>query len=392
MTLSKRLIEEMVEAGRTTSLADFDDPVLGPLRMFPGTWKNTEDLKGHGFNMMALPVRPDDDEREDPTKNGYRLLLNQYKEELNFSVIDKGVPNRGSNSNTDSPDQTIVALNYFQKITQIDSDDFRKTDLHERFDGKAIHKEPGLWLYMTDHQTDDINIARLGTIPHGNSFLAAGRVRNRNANAEDEDVFVLEAPQIEVLRSLIPNINGVVVGGGENPDEIDLEPIVDPVSGEILIDYFAPYRHFHENPYKGKEAIPGFNGFDPVHATDLLRHALEQVLIRIGKIKRVMRLHVDSTLDHAGVNRFTHNGIVNIPFVVREADATAINSTFLIYEVEDSGSGKARHFMQYAQNVILDFIGRPDGHPGRARWPHVSINTMERVSDAAPEAVIESLM
>lgn len=387
MTLDKRLIKEMVDAGRTSSLADFDDPVLGPLRMFPGTWKNTEDLRGHGFNMMALPLLPDDDEEEDPTKNGYRLLMNQYEEELSFAVVDKGVPNRGSviDQSTGSPDQTIVALNYFQKITQIDSDDFRKTDLHERFDGKAIHKEPGLWLYMTDHQTDGINIARLGTIPHGNSFLAIGR-------HEERDVFGPESPRLEAPQSLVPNINGVVVGGGENPVEIDLEPIKDPVSGEIVIDYFKPYRHFHENPYKGKEVIPGFKGFDPVHATDLLRHALEQVLLRIGKIKRIMRLRVDSTLDHAGVNRFTHNGIVNIPFVVRQADATAMNSTFLIYEVEDSQTKKTRYFMQYAQNVILDFIGRPDGHPGRARWPHVSVNTMERVSDAAPEALIESLM
>ena len=47
---------------------------------------------------------------------------------------------------------------------------------------------------------------------------------------------------------------------------------------------------------------------------------------------------------------------------------------------------------QYAQNVILDFLGRPDGHPNRARWPHVSINTMERVSDVVPEAMIESMV
>ncbi|MCH9809527.1 MAG: hypothetical protein K0U74_17540 [Alphaproteobacteria bacterium] len=388
---NKEVISEITQAGRRAAIAEFDDPVLGPLRLLPGTWGNTEELKGHGFNMMALPFVNG--------SNGFRVLMNQYHEDLTFAITDKGVPNRGLNTDPDtgSPDQTIVALDYFQKISQIDSDEFGKSGLHERFDGQRIHKEPGLWLHMIDQNTDDINIARLGTIPHGNSFLAIGRAPNRKASEDDEDDFVLlENPSEEQLkalpRSLIPDINGVVVGGGENPDEIDLEPIKDPDTGEIIIDYFEPYRHFHENPYRGKEPIPGFKGFDPVHATELLRHTLKQIIIPIGKMKRVMRLRVDSTLDHAAVNRFTHNGIINIPFVVRQADATAMNSTFLIYEIEDSKSGMNRYFMQYAQNVILDFIGRPDGHPGRARWPHVSINTMERVSDVEPAAMIKNLL
>lgn len=180
--------------------------------------------------------------------------------------------------------------------------------------------------------------------------------------------------------------------GGGNPEEIDLEPIVDPNTGQVIIDYFEPYRHFHETPYKGKVNIPGFDGFDPVHTTNLLRHAFENVIKKIGVVKRVQRLHVDSTIDHSGNNRVGHSGILNIPFVVREADATAMNSTFIIYEVEDSETGKSRYFLQYAQNVILDFINRPDGHPGRARWPHVSINTMERVLDTTKEAVIEALI
>ncbi|NKB36407.1 MAG: hypothetical protein GKR93_04455 [Gammaproteobacteria bacterium] len=371
MTLKKELIEEMVVSGRSTSLAEAGDEALGPLGMLPGTWENTKELDGFGFNMMALPFA------DDPTvpPNGYRLLMNQYNEVLDFSLVDKGVPNRGLDRDpvAGGADQTIVALEYFQKITQLNSDDSPQTGLNDRFDKQAIHKEPGLWLYMTDHQTDGINIARLGTIPHGNSFLAAGRV--------DEDFWPLQNPTEDQRSGIIPNINGVVVGGGEDPDEVDLEPA-----------YFAPYKHFHENPFKGKVNIPGYNGFDPVHATDLLRLALEKVIASVGEIKQVMRLHVDSTTDHSGVKRFTHNGIVNIPFVVRQADATAMNSTFLIYEVLDKESGKTRYFMQYAQNVILDFIGRPDGHPGRARWPHISINTMERVGDASKEGVMKGLL
>lgn len=386
----KRLLRDLQDTGRSTAIAEFDDPVLGPLRLLPGVWKNTEQLHGYGFNLMALPFKQGENE--------FKVLVNQYDEELTFAVTDKGVPNRGRtvDPETGGLDQTIAALDYFQRITQIDSDEFEKSGLHERFDGQRIHKEPGLWLHMIDHNTDGINIARLGTIPHGNSFLAVGRAPNMKENDDDEDKFaIIEDPtdeQLELIPNLVPSINGIVVGGGENPEEIDLQPIIDPDTGQIIIDYFKPYRHFHENPYSGKVNIPGFKGFDPVHSTELLRHAIRDVLIPIGKIKRVMRLRVDSTLDHAAINRFTHTGIINIPFVVRQADATAMNATFLIFEIEDRNSGEYRYFLQYAQNVILDFIGRPDGHPGRARWPHVSINTMERVSGVETQSIIGSIL
>lgn len=357
MAISEKLIQQIVENGRSIVTADAGDETLGPLSMLPGVWKNTDALHGFGFNMIALPFADEE--------NGYRLLMNQYDEELHFSIVDKGVPNRGSGFDlaTNKPvitDQTIVALDYDQKIVQIAAEDFPQSGEANKFDGQAIHKEPGLWLHMTDQNTTGINIARLGSIPHGNSVLAVGRAP--------------EGPSPGLPPRIVPNVNGVVVGGGVNPDEEDLEP-----------SYFAPYKHFHENPFRGRVPIKGFKGFEPVDTTELLRHALATALP--GEVKNTMRLHVDSTLDHAGVNTLNHSGIVNIPFIVRQADAIAMNSTFLIYEVEDKDTEKMRYFMQYVQNVILDFIGRPDGHPGRARWPHISINTMERVSDADPESV-----
>jgi hypothetical protein len=33
--------------------------------------------------------------------------------------------------------------------------------------------------------------------------------------------------------------------------------------------------------------------------------------------------------------------------------------------------------------VMLDFFPRRDGLPGRIGWPHVSINTLTKVSDEA---------
>jgi hypothetical protein len=349
MTISEKIIRDMVAVGRSIETARSGDATLGPLSLLPGVWKNTADLHGFGFNMMALPFALGE--------SGYRILMNQYDEELHFSVVDKAVPNRGSGvDSTGAPiiaDQTIVALDYDQKIVQIAADDFPVSGEASKFDGKAIHKESGLWLHMTNQNTDGINVARLGTIPHGNSILALGRARNE--------------PFPGFPDGIIPNVNGFVIGGGVDPETEDFFSDV---------SYFDPYKHFYEKPFKGSVAIPGFSGFEPIKMTTLLSLAASRLP---GTIKKTMRLHVDSTLDHAGIK--------NIPFVVRQADAAAMNSTFLIYEVEDSNTGHTRYFMQYAQNVVLDFIGRPDGHPGRARWPHVSINTMERVSEADPQTV-----
>lgn len=355
MGLKDKQIQEMVARGRSIQVANAGDETLGPLMWLPGIWKNTKALHGYGFNMIALPYAK--------SENRFRLLMNQYDEELHFSIVDKGVPNRGFGTDPASgqpviTDQTIVALDYDQKITQIASQDFSEKDnphtgINDRFDGQAIHKEPGLWLYMTDENTDGINVGRLGTIPHGNSILALGRAATEPVKGIDRS-------------TSIPRVNGVVVGGGTDPNAPDFPS-----------PYFDAYKFFHNNPFKGSVPIPGFDGFEPVDTTALLRHALEHTLP--GKVKRSMALRVDSTLDHAGV--------VNIPFVVRQADAASMNSTFIIYEVEDAESKELRYFMQYVQNVILDFLGRPDGHPGRARWPHISINTMERISIPEPENV-----
>jgi len=391
MALEANLIEKMVLTGREISVADNHDARLGPLRWLPGKWTNTDDLQGFGFNIISLPFGK--------SPNGYRLLVNQYNEDLNFLLVDAGVPNRGVvPGTTQQADQTAVALSYSQIITQITSEDsflesiatnpptISKTNINDVFDGKPIHHEPGLWLYMTDQNISDesgseVKVARMGSIPHGNSFIAVG---SSNEIAWDK----LSAND---QRPPIPDINGVVVGGGTDPNMHPLDPILVPGTNKIRIDYFAPYRFFNQNPFKGKVVIPGFTGFEPVHTTTLLGHAFKNYLRSVGVIKNVITLNVDSTIDHSGINRVINPSIGNSPFIARQADTTAMDATFIMYEIVDSKTGKLRYFLQYAQIVMLDFINRPDGHPGRASWPHVSINTMERVSDSSPQAFMESV-
>ena len=113
MALDKVSIEDMAVAGRKIFLAEKDDPKLGPLRWLPGTWKNTSGLEGHGFNMISLPFGK--------SPNGYRLLMNQYDEVLNFIVADVGVPQQRRQSgrwNASRSNRRCLELqsNHYSKI------------------------------------------------------------------------------------------------------------------------------------------------------------------------------------------------------------------------------------------------------------------------------------
>ena len=80
----------------------------------------------------------------------YRLLLNQYDEELNFTLVDKAVPNRGvDDSHTVQTDQFVVTLDYEQVIHQVAVED-RPASQVAGAPGIAIHHEPGLFLNLTN--------------------------------------------------------------------------------------------------------------------------------------------------------------------------------------------------------------------------------------------------
>lgn len=318
------------------------DDDLGPLKLLPGKWATRD----RGWNMIALPFDTND-------RRNFRVLMNQYREELKFTLVDKGVPNRGigqKNGEVVDNDQLVVTLDYEQVIHQIQVDEDPGSD------GKAggecqvddpnekclaIHHEPGLWLYMTNFNTNDINIARLATIPHGNSALALGTADSKKG-----------APEI-------PDLNGLPIGSIAGDD--------------INHPYLASYKKFEDEPFKGTlEGVDAFPGFFPSNLNRILQ------LVHEGNGPKVLKttiLHVDTTLDKAG--------IVNIPFIERQADATEMKSTFWIQELDEKDEhGNQKLRMQYSQLIFLDFFERPPGQgEGLIRWPHVSINTLDKVFD-----------
>jgi hypothetical protein len=319
--LEEHLLNQLKSEGRSISKAQVNDDELGHLKLLPGTWQNAPNLNGRGWNMIALPF-------VDPAGGdlNYRLLLNQYNEVLKFTTVNKAVPNRGIkevDGQVTNTDQFVVTLDYEQSITQVAAEDFPVSG-QAGGQGDGIHLEPGLFLQMANEATDDLEIARMASIPHGNSVMALGKVR------------IFDSPPI------IENENGLPIG----------------LDGDLNQPYLAPYKKFQDNPFK--------NLFNPVDPNDLLRKANQGI-----NIARTTEFKFDTKFGTGGIN--------NIPFIKRQADASEMTATFWLQELEEldeNDNPKLR--LQYTQTVMLDFFPRPDGQ-GVIKWPHVSINTLEKI-------------
>jgi hypothetical protein len=130
---------------------------LGPLQELAGTWK------GKGFNLIA---RPDFHDQTD-----LYLQLNQTRETLRFEPIGSSIPNRGFGQD----DIELFGLTYLQQIADAGLDG-------------ALHIEPGIWVVQPPTTFPPENapapgqlVARMGTIPHGNSLLAQGISQSFNS-------------------------------------------------------------------------------------------------------------------------------------------------------------------------------------------------------------------
>lgn len=232
--------------------------LLGPLAILVDSMKS---LPGRGWNMITLPFAT-----EPASKLNCGLLLKQYDEKLDFLKIDGPVPNRGirkltsiDSSQTDKPPR---ALDYTQSINQIAVDDSFESDQLGVICG-AIHHARELWLHITNENTNNIEIARLGTVPHEDSFLALGTSLTSDGPPN------------------IPNISGLPIGVGQNLD-----------SG-----YLSSYKHYSDSLFEGL--------FDPTTPNELLKEANRAV-----NIVRTTTLEVSTAIETAG--------IANIPFTVKK--------------------------------------------------------------------------
>ncbi|MEO9824341.1 MAG: heme-binding protein [Paracoccaceae bacterium] len=362
--------QNTVTANRKIKIATMRDDALGPLKLLPGTWANiTPDQRdgsnfkgagtlegqgqspfdGRGWNLIALPFAEPNQFRN------YRLLFNQYNEVLKFTKVDESVPNRGITGPqpADQADQLVAALDYEQTVAQIAAKDIGESDVAGPPE-LPIHHEPGLFLHMKEQNIEGINIGRLATIPHGNSATALGTAREFDGPPTIED---LSAFPIGVLDG-------------------DIVQAVEEATQENA--YLFPYHAFDKEQFKGVLEAQPFPGFGPRNANQLLQLGMPT------NVLRTTELAMDTTVLEAG--------IVNIPFIERQADAAEMRSTFWIMELDEPGlNGKNKLVMAYSQFIFLDFFDRRDNVEGLIRWPHISINMMEKIEEP-PEVETEEMI
>ncbi len=390
--------DKVKQMERSIEPAVSGDEDLGPYKWLPeGVWKNPK--KQFGYNLIALPFKDADQARS----RGYRVLTNKYKEKLKFTIADKGAPNRGvapvekdkndgvchRSDDVDAGtfktvDQFALTLDYIQEIEQVEAISFPDVPPEDRPKEtgkirKKIHHEPGLFLRMTDPiettiqrkptvRNVPLNLARLATIPHGNSVLALGSCE------------VLEYSKTE-LKKIICAKDGDAADTAMRDYLLlpkDSFRIGMPQGTTQDLDnssYLEPYRKTiidKGTPDEFNPVVPQARLFSD------LKHVLEIKNFKVkGKfpIKKTTKIYFDTD--------FATGGILNIPFVTKQANAAAMRSTFWIHELEDTGDydDEPKMVMQYLQTVLLDFhVIRSDDLPGRIRWPHISINTMIKKS------------
>ncbi|MEO5927564.1 MAG: heme-binding protein [Patescibacteria group bacterium] len=328
-------------------------PDLGPLEKLVGLWR----AEGTGWNMIALPFHG---APPPPAGFKFRLLMNQYDEDLSFTFVDDDIKNRGLVRPGDNDDdQHVATLDYQQVIHQVMADD-QPPSVFAGAPGLAIHHEPGLWLWDKNRRAKDdqikgdevteveLDVARLASIPHGNSVLALGHSKDHDGMPPIPPLSGLPSGRFEDVRT--PDYD---FRDATNPDP-----------------YLAPYKHYIDHPFMGNVTAAGFPGFSPADMNDILRFANCGV-----NIVKTTTLTVDSTRKSGGIR--------NAPFSVREAEPVSMKSTFWIQELaekDDHGHPKLR--LQYSQIVMLSFFRpREDEFPERAVWPHISIATLQKLPD-----------
>jgi hypothetical protein len=158
---------------------------LGLLADLAGSWR------GRGFNLIARP----DFQGGAPLY----LQLNQTNETLKIDPIGSSIPNRGFGMD----DIELFGLTYLDKISDASTDG-------------ALHIEPGIWVTNTDPfdltyppETPPAGgqiVARMATIPHGNSVLAQGAATAFNGPP------VLSTNGQEYAGSVFPSFNSTPGG------------------------------------------------------------------------------------------------------------------------------------------------------------------------------------
>jgi len=394
------------------------DPVaqLGLLGQLTGTWK------GHGFNLTA---RPDFHDNTD-----VYLQLNHTRETLAFTPIGGPVPNRGFGQD----DIELFGLTYLQQISDAAQDG-------------ALHIEPGIWVTQPNTQFPPQNVpaptqlvARMGTIPHGNSILAQG-IAEPFTGAP-----VLTIPGSQYSFSKFPSFNStpfavpptapsVTINAAGSSEKLtaatvpatpfpqyDLSIPVGPIAAGPIPPgpppgpvYNPPFELNTRTPYETVPLDPTIPNSpqdqalvnDPIlflqnDVQDLVDqgYTFSGTVLNIATQTPINFLTVANsgaagTVSPVALPQFG-GGIGNIAFLDGEsvnvggapkpepnAQTALVYATFWIETVTNSDTGHTFMQLQYAQMVVLNFPIRHllDQNPPvyvNLGWPHITVGTLRK--------------
>lgn len=284
-----------------------DEIDLGFLRGFLGKWKS-EPGSGTGWNVIAVPGNS----KFTPPSDGFVLEVIPYWEEWSFQpAVIAG--NRGLNA-----EQQVTGLIYEQKVFSDCDTDFCNARGFSK--GTELHAETGMLLNLSS-ESSGYDVARLGSIPHGNSILLLG--------------------------------NSQKTKGKFTFPEANTSP--SPVDGSIITGY-------GESQYQMHPRFPDFPQSNP--NLQLKKDVADQTF------GEVITLNLNTKAEDAG--------ILNIPFIRNNTNATEMSCDFWLEEVLTPGGGSEWQ-LQYSQTINLVFPTTTDPNGKKFNWPHVDINTMKRV-------------
>jgi hypothetical protein len=382
---------------------------LGLLKDLIGTWR------GKGLNLIARPDFHD--------KTDLYLQINQTREVLKFDPIGSAIPNRGFGQD----DIELFGLTYLQQIVDAGLDG-------------ALHIEPGIWVTQpnTTFPPEDAPagqqlVARMGTIPHGNSILAQGTATPFNGPP------VLTIPGSQYSFSLFPSFNSTpfavpptapdIVFNAAGSSEKLTAPTVPatpfpqydvsiPIGPIPLGPLNPPFTLNTRTPFDTVPAEPSLpakiNGVqmqDVINDPILLLqeeiqqladsgHTFEGVALNIATrtpVNFLQNANSGAGGPHVQVNvpQFG-GGIENIQFLAGEspvvngqtqlrenAETAVVYATFWITKVTQKQTGHSFMQLQYAQMVVLNFpifhlLNQAPPVYVNLGWPHITVATLRK--------------
>lgn len=313
-------IDVLTKKEVTITTTTAQQPTLGPLVNLQGDWT------GRGLNVMSLP----NNFRANPD-NPFRVKINSLIEDTQFSPISAPIPNRGNSQ----ADIFFLGLTYLQKVSD-----------EETLEG--IHIEPGIFLFLpANPEQKEATVVRMATIPHGDSVMAQGGF----FTSPGAPAFVKADPTPFMLDKDGKRVNIT------NADYLKAFSQATPpprISQAALSNPNVVLQEFNDNLAAAKQKIVSTTVFQ-VNANP------------IGGIDQALGF-----TPIPGLNE----GITNIPFVVKNADANSMSAIFWINTVENEDKTQFL-VLQYSQTVILRFSipedpKNPDGKMLDIMWPHIT--------------------